>query len=399
MPVLAINDALITTIEKLTIFNYLPMTTYFKIFLTVCLLIAFNSCDSKRSITLEPELKKIIGDDVKSWLKKAPFDGYWDPYEENNGDYVFTNIKEVFPFAGAFSYAAGNFRLNPNMDSTLVYDQHSTVFKDPYWGETVLHATLLYDPVELYVSSNYSASANILFSGTSNLNQRYYASLMETQVVENNNNYKTGIYWINANNQEYLSGFYQRGQLAFQFAFPFKDSLKAVQQVKKISKKMELDVPEWQDISLSDLKRNNNPTSFWENPSVGFYMDRFGYLVYLKLKDTDFVKDTSKKLAGDPADFLYHIPNTATLFTLKKNIEERTLDNYEKKMKDMGAEVVLNEYQNKIFLTKNNHSKIEANVYLKEHQTLTITAQFDPEDQDAKKDILELLYYMQISRF
>lgn len=258
------------------------------------LFLSLLSCDNELTFNWNPEVKTIVNGDIANWLKKAPFTGIWDPNNNKEGNVYFTNTKEVFPFIGEFKNEDDNLIL-VNKKAKPFYKEQITVFKDNIWGESVVYTGLLYKTEEVFISPSYSKGANIITGGIQNLNQRNYASLAETQIISNTPTHKTGVYWVTVNNKYYLMGFYQKDQLIFQVAFPctLQQKEKGLEQLAKVSKKMGINVSEWENASIEKLTITQKPISYWKDPFKKVFPTGFSHSLKIKLKGTPFEDEVS----------------------------------------------------------------------------------------------------------
>lgn len=258
------------------------MHTLMKIFgiaLFVCLL---TSCSSdKKKFTWNDDVARITDKDLVGWLKKAPFDGFWDPSGENPDAWVITNVEQVFPFMGRYHNEDG-----PLIDSRALYEKEYAVYKDPKFGELFVYAHLAYEPGELFVDKYMSTSGNPAFSGINSIHENYSASLGETQVIARTDDYKTAIYLVSANfGQHYLFAIYQKANLAFQVGIPLTSENQGavLAKIRETNEALGLHVKEWENLDPEDLAVNKEPTSFWKDPYQGLYLGKY-FLPDLKIK-------------------------------------------------------------------------------------------------------------------
>ena len=299
------------------------------LFLFFTLLICI-SCDNGPTFSWNPEIETIVNGDIDSWLKTAPFSGIWDPNDNSEGNVYFTNTREVFPFMGEFKNEDDNLIL-VNKKAKPFYKEQFKVFKDDTWGESVVYAGLLYKTEELFMQPSYSKSGNLLVDGIASMNSRNYASLQETKIIANNTSYKTGIYWVTANQKDYLMGFYQKGQLAFQVAFPctLNQKKEGLQQLATIARKMNLNIPEWNNSTVEQLSIKENSVSFWEDPFEKLSFGKaFIPSLRIKLKGTVFQnkKITSKRTENGDEYLIKDTSNSHTLIIRKEKTTLSSLD-------------------------------------------------------------------------
>lgn len=257
------------------------------------LLIALASCDQstqiKRKFVWDEDVKELTGGNLYDWLKKAPFDNEVD--RGGNGSLVITNSRQIFPFKGRYYNAIEEVGRYESID-TVIFRKSEILFRDSLWGDLFLHATLLYDDQEFFLSDGYFETGNPIFGGVEAVGDMHHSSLSETSVLAKNPNFKTGIYWASTNYQNYLLGFYQRGQLVFETVVPLKgDTLATLDKLKEVNQSLGLNIPEWKNAEVSDLRKVNQPKSFWQDPFLGMYPKNNSNDVFLKIKDTPFVQD------------------------------------------------------------------------------------------------------------
>lgn len=272
----------------------------YRTFVVLLVLIVLASCDQSTQITKkfvwDEDVKELTGGNLYNWLKKAPFDN--EVNRGGDGSLVITNSRQIFPFKGRYYNAIEEVGRYESSD-TVIFRKSEILFRDSLWGNLFLHATLLYDDQEFFLSDSYFEVGNPIFGGVEAVGDMHRSSLYETSVLAKHPNYKTGIYWASANYQEYLLGFYQQGQLVFESVVPLKgDTLATLDKLKEVNQSLGLDIPEWRNAEVSDLRKVNQPKSFWQDPFLGMYPKKFGNNVFLKIKDTPFVQD-GKACKGD----------------------------------------------------------------------------------------------------
>lgn len=368
------------------------------VFLITALLLLL-SCDTKKKFTPSEATNSIVGTDLKEWLETAPFNGLWDPTANSDGDYVLTNVDQVFPFIEKYKDATGSFTLHA-VNSEIIHKKHTTVFKDNTYGECVVHASLLYDHQPLFMPSGMSVGSNIAFDGINNLNQRYYADLKETKVADIQPDEKSILYWINANNTRYISGFYQKDQLVFQFAFPFKDSISSIEKIKDLNTTMRLHVPRWQSLTTDQLVINNEPISFWKDPFVGLYRERFLPQLELNLRHTDYEEISSNDDGYDYAFAKAELSSTLSIKTSSSSLKK--LD-FIARMEGLKHDVVYNEYEDPVFMTIDQITEssrtIVAQTYFKDDQILEIKVTLPAGDENAHKEFMDILRFIRIRKY
>jgi len=357
------------------------------------------SCDTKKKFTPIETTNSIVGTDLKEWLETAPFNGLWDPTATSDGDYVLTNVDQVFPFIEKYKDATGSFTLHA-VNSEIIHEKHTTVFKDHTYGECVVHASLLYDYQPLFMPSGMSVESNIAFDGINNLNQRYYADLKETKAVDIQPNEKSILYWISANNTRYISGFYQKDQLVFQFAFPFKDSISSIEKIKDLNTTMRLHVPLWQSVTTDQLVINNEPISFWKDPFVGLYNERFIPNLQLKLRDTEYKEIPS---SDDGYDYAFAKAELFSTLSFKTSSSALNKLDFIVRMEDLKHDVVYNEYEDPVFITIDQITEtsrtIVAQTSFKDDQILEIKATLPANDDNAHKEFMNILRFIRIRKY
>ncbi|SHI86455.1 hypothetical protein [Pseudozobellia thermophila] len=233
----------------------MKIKTFFFFFVTT---LSFISCNTKKPLEWDDDVAQLTNKNLKAWLRKAPFDNEW--IIDNDGDaYVFTNLDQVFPFMGKFKGFEKTNKENPP-----VYDEQSVIFKDSVWGESFMYGMLLYQPQELFLKDYYRESGNVIFSGADALNETYRASLYETYLYEENDQYKAVVYWVNSNHTMYLFGFYQQGQLVFETGFPCpkENQMEGLEKLKQINTALGLNIKAWENATINDLQVNPNAKSF-----------------------------------------------------------------------------------------------------------------------------------------
>src|SRR5690606_26026392 len=165
----------------------------------------------------------------------APFDNELRLQEDDK--VVLTNAKQVFPFMGRYYNAIEELHADGTPSDTAIHQQTEILFQDSVWGDLFVSATLLYDDKEVFLSNSYVETGNSFFGGVDALTDRHSASLHETAILAKKPRYKTGIYWVSANFNRYLLGFYQQGQLVFETAIPLfgTDTLATLNKLKEVS--------------------------------------------------------------------------------------------------------------------------------------------------------------------
>jgi len=239
-----------------------------KILMIGMALFALIGCTEKEEPqppTLSPEVQKITQGKIRPWLRNAPFKGEFSA--NNSGSISISNAHQIFPFMG--KYYLANKDINHKNEEQIFLDSHHVIFNDPQWGDLFLHASLLHSPVELFLAEKNTSSGHAVFDGLDAAYTRYDSTLIETNIVSRKGKQKTAIYWANTGalvNKEYLFGFYQTGQLAFQIALPCNQNRVAacLNKLKQVSADMDLNIKQWQDAEPEDLQASGVKSSFWK---------------------------------------------------------------------------------------------------------------------------------------
>lgn len=341
-----------------------------------------------------PEVKEIVNGDVDNWLKTAPFKGLWDPNDNDEGKKYITNTREVYPFMGALINKNDNL-LYANENYRPFYKEQFKVYKDATWGESVVYASLLYEPEELFMRSSYFKSGNMLVDGMASMNSRNYASLQETMLYENTPSYKTAVYWVGGNNKTYLMGFYQKDQLAFQVAFPCSrnEKEKGIKQLQRIAQEMHLDIPAWNTAKANDLEVVQSGNAFWRDPYNSlFYTISLMSPLKINVAETIFENEEIKgNRMGTTGHSITHIEgeNTYTLDITKESTEMSQLQFYESKKTTTleGADYRDRKY---IFETtqEGDTTTKTAKTYFKDNTLFVFTYTY-PTNDEANGDVLE----------
>jgi hypothetical protein len=367
----------------------------------LCCLYSLIACQSDRPFEPTDEVAALVGDDLKEWLLTAPFDNYWDPQADVDGDYVFTNVKQVFPFVGNYYDAVDKYDRAINLKDQPVFEEYTMVFKDKFWGESVIHGTLMYKPDDLYLARSYSQSGDVIFDGINNIGNRYNATLAETQSYRKDDEYTAGLYWVRSNGQRYLSGFYQKDHLIMQFGFPVKDTLQSIAKVKEINSKMGLNINEWKNLQPADLTVNKEPVSFWKDPYRGIYITAFLPELKLKLKDTKFVEQNPVKINGVAYQYGFVTPDNHRFMGIRKLHTELNKEDFEEKMESIDLSITTNRFGKKLFTiaeeSQQNKTIIKVYTYFKNNQYFEIAGQFPSDDKVAHKEFSEILKTIKIN--
>lgn len=224
------------------------------VFLLVFMVLTSCSSNNKKDFVWDEDVAAFTGKNLGNWLRQAPFGNELKQHEDDK--VVFTNARQVFPFMGRYYSDTEELREGYTENDTVIFRQEEVLYKDPEWGDLFLHATLLYDGREVFLNNSYSQTGNVIFGGMDAAMDTHTASLYETSVFNKNDRYKTGIYWANTGLNRYLLGFYQQGQLVFETVVPLvkSDTLATLNKLKEINKKINLNVPQWENASVQQLR-------------------------------------------------------------------------------------------------------------------------------------------------
>lgn len=357
-----------------------------------------TSCDNKsynrKPFTWDNEVKQLIGgESLYAWLGKVPFRGELKQAEANK--LIFTNAKQVFPFMNRYYDSIEELRRYGSPDTdTVIFSAREVLFQDPQWGDVFVAATLLYDDREVFLNDSYLQTGNPIFGGLNSATDIHRASLHETEVFAKQEKYKTGIYRVWTSHRDFLLGFYQQGQLVFQAVVPLSrnDTLVSLNKLKDINRSLRLNIPEWENVTVAQLRQVQEPKSFWQDPFVGIYPNKFTHDVSLKMKDTPFIQD-EKPRNGDYY-FSYDTANgVVSMFTTLKKTD-MTDDDFNKTNSKMNR---YNYFYNDIFYeeqVKNDYVDGTAKIYVKDNQYLEIRYFFPEMDVKAKEQVHNVLRYV-----
>ncbi|UII26842.1 hypothetical protein LVD15_26715 [Fulvivirga maritima] len=367
----------------------------------LAMLAGMQGCDSKKKkFEWTDDIAAITDKNIRQWLRKAPFDEEWDPHANSGDNLVTTNEKQVFPFLGGIYNEEG--RLRSTGDGREVFTDETVIFKDPEFGESFVHAALLYDPEEVFMSSFYSETGNVLMSGADAIHESYRADLTETSVYANENRYKTAIYWVYSGYQSYLMGFYQQGKLVFQVAFPCNNHGKGLAKLKEVSEKLGLKIKEWEAAGEDDLEKTEDKQSFWKDPYYGIYIDGFFPQMSVKIKNTPYKKYKNQIAKEEGVDYLFGYVNEDGEHKLSFSMKEIsvTREQYEKEMNEVN--VLPNENgRGPVYVIKQevagNVIEVEAETYFKDDKVLKISATYPTQDSAANEEINDVLTHLRIS--
>lgn len=377
---------------------------------TLSFLLFIVACDTKpqpyKDYRWDPEIEKLKGDNLKDWISKAPFKGKWDPAKTEDGASVLTtNEEQLFPFIGIYKKEDGV--LNKAED---VYQTSRMFFKDDKKGESFVHATLLTHDEELYVSNFYSEMGNVAFSGANAINESYRATLLETNVIkQDDNSAKSGVYWVQTNGSSYCMLFYQKKNLVVQVAFPCvkNDKQKAASKIKDINEALSLNVPSWTILKPEDLEINNSPKSFWKDPYVQLFRNK----QYILLNDlrVKLIPTKFERLRRSDAgiDYQYEYEGSKgpvkLLFTKKETLLN-SIEYKQKKEKEKEFTSTLEynygyEIDRKIYIKsiqKEGFTYNTSETYFKDNSILEIAYSYPTNDKEAKETIENILSKLKI---
>ncbi|RMB60978.1 hypothetical protein EAX61_05715 [Dokdonia sinensis] len=363
------------------------------------------SCDTGPTFSWNPEIEETVSGDLTAWLKSAPFDGLWDPNDNDRGDVYITNAREVFPFIGELINEDNNLVLISEKNRPF-YKEQLVVFKDPTWGESVVYGSLLYDSQELFMRKSYSKSANIITDGLANMNNRNYASLGATELIATTADHKTAAYWVQANNTTYLMGFYQKDQLAFQVAFPcpMTKKEKGLAQLKKVAATLQLDIPAWKNAAADDLARADRTDAFWQDPYIPlFYSRGLMPIINIKLKGTLFEKETfNRQSRSSNKASISHVAGdkTYTLTISKEDTELSALAFRESETSKPLPGAVDKDREYILETTESGAmTQIKATTYYKDHQVFVFTYTYPTAQTDQAAVLNTVLQTIKISRY
>jgi hypothetical protein len=369
------------------------------LFICVGLLFA-ASCDSGRNtktFVWRDDIAELTGQHLEDWLRQAPFDNELKKQEQDK--VILTNAKQVFPFMGRYYNAVEELHRDYAADDTIIYQQTEILFQDSIWGDLFLSATLLYDDDEVFLNDLYVETGNPFFGGAETVMGTHSASLYETSVVAKKPRYKTGLYWVSANFNRYLLGFYQQGQLVFEAAIPLlgTDTLATLDKLKEINHELGLHIPEWENATVERLQQAHKPKSFWEDPFTGIYLgDYMLNQVYLKTKGTPLTEaNTAPK--GDHY-FSYQSPKgLVELYTVLQKTDRNEAD-FNKANRKMNSYQY--SYQNIFYEEELSAGYVSgtAKTYFKNNQYLEVNYRHPETDSEANGYIHDVLKYIKVHK-
>jgi hypothetical protein len=383
----------------------------FWIFLKISLLAVFiiGCSETKKEpdqvFTWSESTNELIEDDLLSWLKTAPFNNEWDPNKgKNKNTIVLKNISQAYPFMEKFKNHDGRLKgVSYGAKRSHFYDSQTVIFEDSQWGGSIVHAQLLYKEQELFIEDSYVAMGNPIFSGTNAVHERYRASLSETNSYIRNKDYKAGLYWVDSNNKSYLMGFYQRGQLVLEFAFPssHQNMEKTIDQIRRINTRLGLKVKEWWSLNPEKLAINPEPVSFWKDPYLGLYSKMYSPQLELKVVHTAF-ESIGRHFANKRGfDYVFAYKDQPDSYRITLLLEATVLKRIEyEKNKDMLDYITVNKDKRKVFINEEKkvakHIEAEYEVYFRDNKILRITTRHPAADNKISNQLKGILENLRI---
>ncbi|WP_138090301.1 hypothetical protein [Sphingobacterium daejeonense] len=195
-------------------------------------------------------------------------------------------------------------------------------------------------------------------------------------------------------------GFYQQGQLVFEAVVPLlgTDTAAAINKLGEINKNLNLNIPEWENVSSSALRVNDEPKTFWNDPYVGLYMNEYTMdQVYLKTKNTK-LELSNQKEKGDYY-FSYQAPQgLVELYTELKPITKNETD-FNKANANQSK--YLNGLQQIFYEEQSSGNFVQgiAKTYTKDNKYLELYYSFPEKDEEVRKTIHEILKYLKIFKY
>ncbi len=349
------------------------------------------SSTERKAFVMDEDIKQLMeGEYVGAWLRKAAYNNELKQADEDK--LIFTNAKQVFPFMNRYYDRLEELRAgsDPATD-TVVYTTTEVLYQDSVWGDVFVAASLLYDKREVFLDDSYLETGDPFFGRSDAVTDVHRASLHETAILAKTTKYKTGIYKVWTNHRDYLLGFYQQGQLVFEAVVPLLglDSLASLNKMKEINRNLGLNIPEWEQATVAQLKQTNKPSSFWQDPFIGIYPGEYVNLVYLKLKDSA-LKPQEQPSQGDHSFAYSTDAGEVSLYTTLQTTDMS-------KEAFVKANESLHKYRFRhqdIFYEEQQQDKfIEgiAKIYIKKGQYLTVHFSYPAKDSEAKKEIHAIL--------
>lgn len=361
---------------------------YFFLFVILTGWMAVISCQSNshgnKQFVWDVDVRELTGGDLGHWLRKVPLNNEINKNED--GRIVLTNSRQVFPFMGRYYNAEEELKRGYGTGEGI-YTERVLLFKDSTWGDLFVHATLLYDHQEVFLNDKYFRMGDPFFGGIESATEMHRSSLVETSVTGQHPKYKTGFYWVLANDRNYLMGFYQQGQLVFESVVPLldDDTLATLNKLKEIGNSLGLQIKEWENADVAHLHEVAQPTTFWQDPFLGLYPDALIDAVYLKIKDTDFGQD--KKARKGDYFFSYRSKGgEVTLYTVMQQTElsKEAFNKANRKMDCYTYRYDTIFYEEH---PKGDYVDGTAKTYFNGHQYLEIHFSYPSSDEKAKKQV------------
>ncbi|WP_417885566.1 hypothetical protein [Zunongwangia sp.] len=384
-------------------FNLIKNSKIYSVFLFIFSVTFLVSCNSshQKDFKWDNDIKQLTGGDLDEWLHKASFEN--ELKSDNPDENMITNADVVFPFIGNYYNAVeklNDYYVSEKNDASI-FKNKTVLYKDPKWGDLCLNSVLLFEPEEVYLKDFYTTTGNPAFSGTNAIHQSYSAHLAETSVFTNTYpTIKTGIYEVSIQNKMYLLGFYQKGKLVFEIAIAYTpDNLPEVlNKLKSVNTELGLNVKEWEAAKPEDVKPLPTKNTFWKNPYVGLYPDRYMLnMVELKLKDTPF-QSVRNPEEGEYAYQYQSEYGTVSLFTfLKKATKSKTEFNADKD----GFKEYKNDNQRIFYKEENDGKQIKgrALIYAKDSNYVELHYLVPVKDTDSQAMIHKMLQTLKVRSF
>jgi len=358
---------------------------------TLAILIMLSGCtpssSDRKVFVMDEDIKQLMGGEyVGAWLRKVPYNN--ELKQADKDKLIFTNAEQVFPFMNRYYDELEELRTgsDPAKD-TVIYTTTEVLYQDSDWGDVFVAASLLYDQREVFLDDSYLKTGDPFFGGSDAVTDIHRASLHETAILAKTAKYKTGIYKVWTNHRDYLLGFYQQGQLVFEVVVPLLvlDSLASLNKMKEINRNLGLNIPEWEQATVAQLKQTDEASSFWQDPFLGIYPGEYTNLVYLKLKDSA-LKPQEQASQGDHY-FAYNTDaGEVSLFTTLQTTDmskedfvksNASLHTYRFRYQDIFYE----EQQQDKFI------KGIAKIYISGGKYLAVHFSYPAKDSEAKKEI------------
>jgi hypothetical protein len=367
------------------------------------------SCTNERDFEWTEDLQTMIGEDLNGWLRKSPFNGEWNPTEDDKDVISFDNSRQVFPFMGGFKDENSHYRdyFGHSLSKSKVYQVEKIIFKDSQFGESFVYAALTYDGEELFMRPSYSESGSPVFS-TDFMSESHDASLSETMISEKNDSYKTTIYWVDSNYQLYLCGFYQKDKLVFQFAFPctIGNKSKGLEKIKEINLTLGLNIKEWENSIVDDLEINKTPQSFLDDPFVGLYNEGyFSPKVEIKIKNTGFQKWNEKYAKEEGFDYIFTDFQKEYKISFKREVISLAEDKYDRNWERRKPIEIISrdEGRGQLFITDKQEVDgqiiLKGETYFKDSSILKIEGSYPGSDSEAQELFSDILSNLKVHKY